>query len=698
MNKKCILVIALGFLALGNLHAQTVVERPLKDGARQDGNAATLARKQTLADGEAKLQPVLVKCKDAQGLGETLSFAGYHAVVISDSLLTARVPYADLQKLYDDERVVYVQLSRQAAPSLVKVREALGVDKIQSGDGLDTPYTGKGVLIGVIDQGFEFKHIAFLDKDNKSRVVAVWNRKGYSSGSDSEPTTDIPTSGDGFDSYGHATHVTNIAAGSKIKENDYYGMAPDADIVMVPSEFSEAEVLEDVKYISDLAKQRHQPWVVNMSFGTQLGAHDGTTDFAHSIDGILADGKGHQIVIAAGNEGTFVEHAEHAFQTKDELVRLLVNPGSYGAIIDLWGQAVDGEKHLQVRPFVYQAEKIDYQTPEFWQECVNADQIAPFNNKQHYQVRLSQNMLQGGRLGLEIVGQPGDEFHAWTNSGYGDFMKGPDDTYVTGDNRYCVDEFGASTRNSIVAAAYVTSNTWTDYKGNEEEDWRGEVGDRADFSSVGPSLAGVPKPTVAAPGSVVISAVSKYGTSFDKSSTDNAQIVKRGLKSYYYQQMSGTSMATPAITGVIALWLQANPNLTAQQILEIIQKTSSHDEFTGDDAWNERWGYGKLDAYEGLKEALRLSDATGITVVRDSDSPVTIDKVGGTWRLLFNDKESYARVSVATLDGKLVDSRVFRQLERGQEETLSFSHYVPGVYVVTIKTLGNVLTKKLLIQ
>lgn len=697
MNKKSILVIALGFLAWGNLHAQTVVERPQKDGALHEGNVAALSRKQASA-GDADLQPVLIKCKDAQGLGESLSFEGYHAVVISDSLLTARVPYADLQKLYDDDRVAYVQFSRQAAPSLIKVRQATGIDKIQSGDGLDTPYTGKGVLIGVIDQGFEFKHIAFLDKNNQSRVVAVWNRKGYSSGSDSKPTTDIPTSGDGFDSYGHATHVTNIAAGSKIKENDYYGMAPDADIVMVPSEFSEAEVLEDVKYISDLAKQRHQPWVINMSFGTQLGAHDGTTDFAHSIDGILADGNGHQIVIAAGNEGAFVEHAEHAFSAKDEMVRLLVNPSNYGAIIDLWGQSVDGEKHLQLRPFIYQAGELDYETPEFWQECIAADQIAPFNNKQHYQLRVLQNMLQGGKLGLEIVGQPGDAFHAWTNSGYGDFMKGPDDTYVAGDNRYCVDEFGSSTRNSVVAAAYVTSNSWTDFKGREEEDWRGDIGDIANFSSVGPSLAGVPKPTVAAPGSVVISAVSKYGTSFDKSSTDNVQIVKRGLKSFYYQQMSGTSMATPATTGVIALWLQANPNLTAQQILEIIQKTSSHDEFTGDEAWNEHWGYGKLNAYEGLKEALRLSDATGITAVRNSETPVSIDKVCGTWRLLFNDQEDYAQVSVVTLDGKVVASQMFHNLERGQEETLSFSHYQPGVYVVTIKTLGSVLTKKLLIQ
>lgn len=698
MNRRYILVIALGLLTWGNLHAQTVVERPQKDGELRNKYALKHSGKSNLTNGETELQAVLVKCSNAKNLAEAFCPKGYHAVVISDSLLTARVPSSELQNLYNDKRVSYVQLSRQASPSLVNVRQSTGVDKIQTGDGLDTPYTGKGVLIGVIDQGFEFKHIAFLDKDNKSRVIAVWNRKGYSTGSDSEPTTDIPTSGDGFDSYGHATHVTNIAAGSKIKENAYYGMAPEADIVMIPSEFSEAEVLEDVQYISRLAKERNQPWVVNMSFGTQLGAHDGTTDFARSIDDILADGTGHQIVIAAGNEGSYVEHAEHTFTTQDETVRLLVNPSTYGAIIDLWGQATDGEKHLQLRPFIYQAEAIDYETDEFWKDYIAADQIAPFNNKQHYQLRVAQNMLQGGKLGLEITGQKDDSFHAWTNSGYGDFISGPDNTYVKGDNRYCIDEFGSSTRNSVVATAYVTSNSWTDNKGREEDDWRGDVGDIANFSSIGPSLSGAPKPTVAAPGSVVVSAVSKYGTSFDKSSTDNVQIVKRGLKNYYYQQMSGTSMATPATTGIIALWLEANPNLTAQQILDIIKTTSRHDEYTGKEEWNDHWGYGKIDAYEGLKEALLLGDATGITAVRDSYTPVSINKENGKWRILFNNIESYAHISVFTVDGRKVACHDLLNLQRGQEESLSFEGLPAGIYMVNIQTASSILTKKLSIR
>lgn len=689
MKKKYLMLAAIGAIACGNVNAQTVVERP------QNGSAPH----RVVASAGQPLEAVIIKCSDGEDVARQLAADGYHAVAISDSVITARVPQSALQSLYADGRVRYVQLSRTATPTMVNARRATGVDRIQSGDGLDTPYTGKGVLVGVIDQGFEFKHIAFLDNKNKPRVVAVWNRKGYSKGADSEATTDIPTSGDGFDSYGHATHVTNIAAGSKIAENDYYGMAPDADIVMIPSEFSEAEVLEDVKFVSDLAKKRNQPWVINMSFGTQLGAHDGTTDFAKSIDNIIADGTGHQIVICAGNEGEYVQHAEHEFSAKDETVRLLVNPGSYGAIIDLWSQATDGKEHLNVRPFIMRGGEVDYEDDSFWKSGESLHQIAPFNQKEHWQYRVPVNNLQGGKLGLEITGQPGDSFHAWTNTGYGDFTTVSDDhSYVKGDNRYCIDEFGSSTRNSVVAAAYVTSNSWTDYKGGTEYDVRGDIGDIASFSSHGPSLTGVPKPTVAAPGSVIISAVSKYGATFNKTSTDNVQVVKRGLKSFYYRQMSGTSMSTPAVTGIVALWLQANPNLTSAQIIDIMRTTSSHDEYTGSDEWNERCGYGKIDAYAGLKEALRLGNATGITAVQGSETPLTIMKTRGEWKILFNSNESRADLSVYAANGAMVASRSYRDVLRGQEETISFNGFAKGVYVVSVKTDGNVTTKKLVVE
>ncbi len=690
----------LSFVLCGGLQAsaQVVVERP-HTGSQKVSSINSLTRP------AARYTHVIVRCGDAASLVERLAKDGIQATLITGKVATVRMATDRLAQLYNYDGVESVQLPRTAQPSMVKARQATGVDRIQQGDGLDTPYTGKGVVIGVIDQGFEYKHLAFLKDDRKtSRVVALWNRKGYNDndGVTADPIEDsskIPASGDGFDSYGHATHVTNIAAGSRIKENDFYGMAPDADIVMIPSEFSDAEVLEDVKYVQQWAEKRNQPWVINMSFGTQVGAHDGQSDFGKAVDEILTTGKGHQVVIAAGNENVYRQHAQHTFAEDGETVRLLVSTSTsdYGALIDLWGQATDGEQHMQVRPFFYNDGKIDYKTDSYWQQFDFYAQIADFNQKEHYLVAIPSVSILG-KFGLEITGEKGQTFHAWTNSGYGNFTKDTGDGFVNGDTNYCVDDFGSSIDHAVVAAAYVTSNTWTDYNGKEQSDYRGKEGDIANFSSHGPSLsAAAPcKPTVAAPGSCLVSAVAKTGKSFDTSSSSIASIIKvNALQRFYYEQMSGTSMASPSTAGIIALWLQANPNLTSLQILDIIKATSSKDQYTGSEEWNNTWGYGKINAYEGLKEALRLADATGITAVCNSTEPVSILRSGSDWKILLGSDERFMQVSVYTVDGNLVASHHYVGLQRGDEKVVDFGALSSGVYVVRVCTANSTVSKKL---
>lgn len=703
MNTRFFSALSLSLALSVSANAQTIFKRPgTNAGAPQKiGSLDLFTFQQKTADPTSDaLVATVVKCKDCDEVSRWLDRLGVRHTVIGYGVISARIPSRLIDKVYEDSNVVAIQESRQGLPYLNNARPEIGADRVLSGDGLDTPYTGKGVVIGVIDEGFEYKHVAFLDDNNKTRVIGMWNRRGYSNGTDADPVdqNNIPSGDDGFNMVGHASHVTNIAAGSRIAENDYHGIAPDADIIMVPSTFNESEVLEDIAYIRDIAKERNQPWVINMSFGTQLGAHDGTSYTAKAIDKIIAEGKGHQIVIAAGNEGNNKQHVTYTLQSDNDTVRIAVKAGVSGAYIDLWGQNTDSLKHFNIEPYMLVGNEVDRKDGAFWKSCT-IGQIADFNRKENYLVYVPSSYCPGnGYVCLKISGKKGDTFHAWTTTNYGDFADLPG--YVTPDNRYCVDELGSSTYNSVVTAAYVTSETFTDQNGNSSglDGGYGKVGDRANFSSIGPSLAAVNKPTVAAPGATISSAVCKIGSSFNQMQSYITSKVKRGLKSFYYCAMSGTSMASPMVTGTIALWLQANPNLSYDQILDIIRQTSRHDSFTGDDDWNERWGYGKIDAYEGLKAALRLADETGITALNASRSPLTINRHADSWQLLLGSNEPFMTVSVYNACGTLVKTERFANLSRGDERTISFGGLQKGVYVINVKTQGANITRKVAVN
>lgn len=686
MNARVFLTSLVAVIAGLGIVAQTPFKKPSK--------CDVLMQRRIVE--KAQLVSVIIKCTDSRSVADKITADGYHATAITATILTARIPATYVDRLNADKRVEYIQAARKMSGKTVEAREATGVDKVQAGEGLETPYTGKGVIVGVIDQGFEYRHIGFLDSKGNPRVVAVWNRKGYTSGEDTEPTTDIPANGDGLNVEGHATHVTNIAAGSKIAENNYYGMAPDADIIMIPSEFDESEIIEDVKYIRDFAKTQGKPWVINMSFGTQIGAHDGTSYFGQAVDSIVTSGEGHQIMVAASNEGSEKIHASHTFTSDKDTVSILASSGYYGALLNIWGQNTDSVSHLKIRPFIYEDGVRNYENDAFWANY-RYDQIAPFNRKENCMLYVDSNYGSYFYVGADIIGDVGTTFHAWTNTYYGDFVDSPGGRFISGDHDYSVNEMAASINHCVTVGAFVSSETYTNSVGTTQNGGFGNLGDICSFSCKGPALGSEPKPTVAAPGAMIKSAVSKYGVGFEKSGSDIVQDVRRGIKHYYYGAMAGTSMSTPVVTGIVALWLQADPKLTAEQITDIIRTTSTKDSFTGSDEWNPTWGYGKINAYEGLKAALRLAATSGIREYGTAEA-ITLSKEADLWRVLFNSNEQYANIEIYGMDGTKVKTQHLVNVVEGQEEVIPFAQFRPGVYIVKISTIKKTLVRKVVIR
>ena len=720
MNKKTLLTGALALMMSLGVSAQTASTTAMQP--KWDGMLSSmLQRAKNLTSGTsaqtgtpATFVEVIVKCSDAPTVAQAIADAGFTANAVTGRVVTAEVPLHFVTKLAEMEEVQSIRKSTEQTPSLVESRQLTNADQVHMGEGLETPFTGKGVIVGVIDQGFEYKHIAFLNEDGTSRVKRFWNHQK----STGKPTTTVPTGGDGLSS-GHGTHVMNIAAGSKIPENNYYGFAYDADLVMISSRLSLSSVLDEAKHIRDFAVEQGKPWVTNMSFGSLVGPHDGTTVYNQTLDELCKDGG--IFVVANGNDGNDNLHTSYTFTQDGEVKYLLFNPSSDGVIVvDIWGQAADGKKHLTVEPYTYNkagvgnmTAKLDAQDATFWNSVTDyiIDEIDSENQKEHYQYGVMAKVLQNytsssHQFCLKITGKAGQTFHAWINSYQGSFATASGmgtSAILKGDNEYCITN-GGCTKSAIAVGAYTAATSWTDLDGNA----RWYTGYRTQgaicaFSNPGPSLDPEhPRPTITGPGANIKSALSSYSSDFNANLASLVACVERTsmLKTtkYYYGVMMGTSMSTPAVTGIIACWLQAHPELTREEIEEVFKKTAIRDNYTGNDEWNATWGYGKIDAYAGIKEVLNIANGTGINAMLNSEAPVTLSKGLDTWRILFNNDETYANITLHTTDGMQVYNQSIDNPRRGQEEVLNLNNFTPGIYLVNIKTTAGNLTRKVIVR
>ena len=206
-------------------------------------------------------------------------------------------------------------------------------------------------------------------------------------------------------------------------------------------------------------------------------------------------------------------------------------------------------------------------------------------------------------------------------------------------------------------------------------------GHLASFSSCGPSMTGLIKPDVVAPGVNIISALNSYYT-------DSCNIVyeaKTFGRKYSMCSMNGTSMATPIVAGIIALWLQAKPDLTPEDILGVIERTSHQPEpeLTGFEK-NNYYGWGEIDAYAGLLDILGLSTSVP-DLSQHQPAGITFRLEGQT--LYINGIDTETGVTVYDLSGRPVVSVTT------SDGKIELPALPQGVYAVQIGKLGSTLIR-----
>ena len=684
------------------------------------------------AEGQA-LAHVLIETRDAQGLAADYTAA--LATPLGEHLVALSADAPTLRRLAADARVLSIAPRRTYAPLLDAARRSADVDRVQTGTGLDTPFDGRGVIIGIIDRSFEYRHPAFLDSEGRSRILALWDRSGYRPGADASLPVDSTTIADATDrgdlqGGGHGTHVAAIAAGRE-GGSRLRGVAPGASLVLIPSTFEGAEVIEDVRFLRGFAERRKMPWVANLSFGSQIGPHDGTTAYDRTLSALT--GPGGIIVAAMGNEGVDNLHIGATLRPGEtRYVRFTRNKkgedGVYpNAELALWGQTPDRTVRFKVRPYVLTQGRLIAYDAAFWQRCADIRSGANRNTlKEHWSIVLHMNRIRvdvndpAAEVVLAVT-LPGSEkherdFHLWCERHQGAFsptaVPGHAAEHLAPTADYLVGEGAATIPAAIAVGSYTSRKDYPDAlhpnaRGNRPNvvlNGLDVIGLRSYFSSNGPGLDTLRlRPTVLAPGSIVCSALNALAPGFNPESktTFVADVLRRGDRTYYYGAMQGTSMASPFVAGCVALWLQASPTLTPDEIKDIIRRSSRRPAAMHNAEWTPLYGYGRIDAFKGLKLALEHAKTTGIARPSRSEAPVSLDLSADAWRILFNADEPQATVTLSSLDGRTLLTRTLQRPRQGSELVLSPADLpsaasAPHVLLLRIVTPGAVVTRKVI--
>lgn len=647
---------------------------------------------------------------------EILEEYGVIVRTVINNMMTTDIPVDAIEKIAALEGVKYIEMGAPVEKKMDEARKDTKVNEIHSGTDLPEEYRGKGVVVGVVDNGFEFGHPAFYTRDKgESRIKRFWDQNGSGTspegfGYGNEYTTSESILAKAYDSNTatHGTHVLGIAAGADNTDNkNLYGVATDADIVLVAvngNEFINGDnttVIDAIKYIFDYAESENKPCVVNLSLGSHLGPRDGSSTFDQMLDALV--GPGRIVVGACGNDGDSKCHVKKQFKggEKDTLATFVDFKYTYPqyGTAEVWG---DQGMELTFVPFIYSAENnkihkvydpVQLSDNTFkdkvYEFNLNDDfvrgtisvkgEINPINQKPHLMLTFDLFNSPGYYKGFYLISENSGDVNMWTENIYSYFNNYGLNGYIDGNDQSTMGEIGGTAKRIISVGAYVTRDHRTEYgiyyPSGEKQD------DVASFSSLGPTADGRTKPEISAPGTYIISSLSSvYSGSKYKYCT-----VTWNDKKYEYGYMQGTSMASPFITGVMATWLQAYPDMTPEDAKKIMSATARQDSFTGDlTTISNTWGYGKIDAYEGIKECIKYE--SGINSENSKNSHAIINN-GNEIRIMYGFEDSEINISLYNLQGVCVNSINIDNVSAGQETCISTDRLDNNIYLMKIS--GN---------
>ena len=630
-----------------------------------------------------------------------------------------RMPLSKIAEISTDSRVIRIE----SEPNNTKltndsIRSVTNTNMVHNGEGeLSQAYDGTGVLVGVQDVSFDYNHPTFLSKkDNRLRIQRVWDMLDGIDSQTYKPGTAFPIgkllkpeeiiakdhSADSYHHF-HGTHTAGTAAGSGY-DTPYSGMAPEVDIYMVSCIFSDNKELvpEDLDKELDYkilhllgfentfhyADSIGKPCVINYSAGSYGDITGENTLYSEYLRSML--GPGRILVASVGNEGTrgFIMYKKADQESVGGLMtRTKADEPIYLCISSdkpLTFKITDKSKPEAEGSYTY--------TPEY--ETTTLDTIAALDNlvietfcyadeynsdKIGYDIRFHEGKKKFSALDYSVTISGADaEARIHIQNGK---IEGAE---LGGSTFYPAELEGV-----IGVGATAWRDTYTDINGKSHTSGYGTGGKRFFISGIGPALSGKMKPDVVAPGVNIISACNR--TYQELHPTSQESLVAKSTyndKDYYWITYGGTSMSTPAVAGIVALWLQAKPDLTPEEVIDVIANTAKQN-IPEQTYPNYEYGYGEIDAYKGLLYILNLTNIEGLSTQHIINAKVR-PMANGDVSISIPDSDNPTQVRIYNTNGQCIMQTA---IPSNTTDYTIPSFGIKGIFAVQVGNYGSTLIR-----